>query len=102
MPCDSSIKTKLQDRARIIEALKGIGYTLLSSADDSLIVAEMGSRRIRFSEGRDGYFASGDTRDLGKVSKKYAEIGVRAWAKRAGYSITENDGTNMVLINRRK
>ena len=102
MPCFSSIKTKLTDRARLIDALKGSGYTLLSSADDSLVVAEMGSRRIRFNEGTDGFYASGDTRDLGAISKKYAEIGVRNWARRNGYSVTDNDGTNMVLVNRRK
>lgn len=101
MPCDSTIKTKLTDRNRIAEALKGIGYTV-EDTDDNMVVGEMGSRRIRFSSGRDGFYASGDTRDLGKISKKYAEIGVRAWAKRAGYSITENDGTNVTLVNRRK
>ncbi len=101
MPCDSSIRTKLTDAQRIAESLKALGYEATRIDDDRIVVGEKGSRRISFARGRDGYSASGSTQDLTGISKKYAELGVRAWAKKRGYAITENDGTNMVLVNRR-
>ena len=103
MPCDSTITTKLTDPNRITEAMKAMGYDVDRVDDDRVIVGRAGNQRLTFTRGSaEGYRASGYTTDLPAVSKKYAEIGVRAWAKKRGYSILDNDGTKITLVNRRK
>lgn len=100
MPCISSIKTKLTEGGRIAIALKDVGYKVM--LDDADIIGEKGENRILFRRGSDGaYTALGYTEELGSISKKYAEIGLRDWARKRGYSVVENDGTKMTLVNRR-
>ncbi len=98
MPCFSSIKTKMTEGARIAEALSALGYAFETSPN--FVTGEKNGNRIEFSRYGGAYSASGDTSELAGISKKYAEIGVRQWAKTRGYSI-EQKGDQLMLTNRR-
>jgi len=66
------------------------------------VFGEKDGRKIIFEKTRGGaYEAFGSMRELASICRKYAEIGVLAFAKRKGYGVVDNDGTNMVLVNRR-
>ncbi len=100
MPCYSTItKTKMTDAEYLALAMEALGYKLTSRTKDYIAAAG-----IDFSRTRDGVFqtTTTDVEKLQAIQRKYAETGVRAWAKRSGYSVTENDGRNLTLINRRK
>jgi hypothetical protein len=103
MPCYSTIKTKLSDGARIMKALEILGFDLEVPDPEGMgiIVGKKNMNRITFSKSGKVYSVSGDAEELVSISRKYAEIGVRDWARRAGYSVTENDGQKMTLVNRR-
>ena len=100
MPCYSRIKTQLTDPARIMDALKAVGYEA-EQADNGTITGVKDGSRIVFGKGAGGYLAIGDTANLVGISRKYAEIGVRAFARKNGYAIAEATGQKMVLVNRR-
>jgi hypothetical protein len=102
MPCDSRIVTKLTDGARLVDALREHGYKAEMGRESGNIIGEKDGRRIAFEKTRGGaYDVAGYMRDFASVARKYAEIGVAAFARRRGYGVTENDGTQMTLINRR-
>ena len=103
MPCDSRIVTKLTDGGKIADALRAVGYDVTHMTEKA-VAGEKDGRQITFSRRYgtgEAFAASGAMRDLAAISRKYAEIGVKAWASRRGYGITENDGRQMTLINRR-
>lgn len=104
MPCDSRItRTKLTDADRLMKALDATGHKATMDARKLSISTDFGS----FTRSRaDGAFDfapnyGAERNPPGAVMRKYAEIGVRAWAERSGFSITENDGRRMQLVNRR-
>lgn len=100
MPCYSTIKrTKLTDGDKLARALSSTGHAV--QRDGDTITATKDGRRMSWTKSGGVYSVDGYTQELGTVSKKYAEISVREWARRRGFAVTENDGTNMTLINRR-
>lgn len=110
MPCFSTItRTRMTDAQRIADGLAALGWTASNTLRDGEIVGVRGMRgrdEIEFTRGRAGgafVTRSTDTDRINAVQRKYAEIGVRAWAKRAGYSVAgaENDGRKLTLVNRR-
>lgn len=110
MPCYSTIRTKLTDGARIETALRSLGYEVEHGTIKGLrIVGTKGRYSIMFERRsmNDAFSASGDRQDLASISRKYAELGVREWAKRKGYSIgvggnlEEDAPRTMTIINRR-
>lgn len=101
MPCDSSIRrTKLTDVIKLTKALTALGLTFTVSSDTVSAVDSNGNS-ITFTKSGGAYSVSGTLTDLAKISKKYAEVTVREWAKRRGMAVTENDGTRITLVNRR-
>lgn len=103
MPCDSKILTKLNDGVRLADALRAHGYTVETVGTGNRVVGTKGRDSIMFERrnASEAYAVSGDRIDFRAIARKYAEIGVVNWAKRRGYGITENDGRQMTLINRR-
>lgn len=104
MPCYSTIRgTKLRDADKLTEALKALGFEVRSDDVNSIRGLHADGTRIAFSRYSRGdtFNVDGDTDHLVAISRKYAEVGVRAWAKRSGYSIVENDGQKIRLVNRR-
>ena len=99
MPCYSTIKTKLDNGERLKAALHDLGYTVDENEDGDIFAMREGMRTV-FEKGAT-YSVRGYTTGLQEISRKYAEVGVREWAKRRGFSVTENDGTRMTLVNRR-
>jgi hypothetical protein len=101
MPCFSVIKTKLTDEKRIAAALVAVGFSISKQTKD-VITAQRGRDYIEFQRATGGFLASGNRSDVVEVSRKYAEIGVKEWARRSGYSITGVDGGEITLENRRE
>jgi len=99
MPCDSRIFTKMTEGGRIADALRRLGYEVDEA--DNHISGRQDRRVIEFSKRGDTWTAQGALSGLSAIARKYAEIGVRSWAQRRGYSVTESDGRQMALINRR-
>jgi len=109
MPCFSTIKTKLTDGARLIDALRSLGFNPEKRAyGDVIRGTDKRGLGITFEKAGGTYSARGETQYLAAISRKYAELGVREWAKRKGYSIgiggnLEEDAPRaMTLINRRE
>lgn len=105
MPCFSQIKTKMTDGILIADALKALGYKIIPSAKDS-IVAEHTKGRIYFYKQRDVWFAAGNTWSLPTITRQYAELGVKNWASRRGFSVINRAATGvatvqLTLVNRR-
>lgn len=107
MACYSTIRTKLMDADRIVDALEQAGYKVdrVTNSEGTLSIHGVGSenRRILFTRSHvaESFAASGDTQDLTSISRRYAEIGVRAWAVRNGFSVTSKNGNKITLQNRR-
>ena len=99
MPCFSSIATKLKNGEHIATALRNLGYTV--EMRNGIIFGEKGNSSISFTQTGEFYMATGDTRDLRSISRQYAEVGVRAFARRAGYTVQEKEGNKITLVNRR-
>jgi hypothetical protein len=104
MPCDSRItQTKMKDALRLADALKDQGFNVIGLPDT--VIAEKDGREVmRFTRYRQAdafQTTSTDVAKLKAVQVKYAEIGVRAWAKRKGFGVTQFDGKKMTLVNRR-
>ena len=99
MPCDSRIEVKVTDANRLMDALKASGYAAV--ADGQYVHGQKDTLRLTFQKSGAGYIVGGNTRELSAIMRKYAEIGVRTFARSRGYTVTESDGVNMTLINRR-
>jgi len=103
MPCDSRIETKMTEGARLVEAMKALGYDMLNEGE-FVVVGRKDGAVVGFEKSR-GTGAAFTTTAYGNrldaIGKKYAEIGVRSFALRRGYSIVESDGTKMTLRSRR-
>lgn len=101
MPCYSTIRTKMNNADNLGAALAALGYTV--TKDGLSLRAEKGQDVINFRryDKASAFNASGDTDNLSAIGRKYAEVGVRAWAKRSQFNILDNDGVQMTLVNRR-
>ena len=99
MACFSRIATKITDGVRLKDALKRHGFEVNESGG-YLVGSKRGVRMV-FEKVGSAYMVSGDTTELSAVSRSYAEIGVRNFAKRMGYSVVESDGRAMTLVSRR-
>jgi len=101
MPCDSRIEVKVTDMNRLAAALKALGHSVEVQRESGRIFANRDGRTIIFTHGTAGAYVDGDRSNLSAIMRKYAEIGVRNFARTRGYTIAEADGINMTLINRR-
>ena len=101
MPCYSRIYTKMNNGETLGAALAALGWTITKNGFN--VYAEKGDEAISFSryDAMSPFTASGDTFRLAEIGRKYAEVGVRRWASQKGFGITENDGVNMTIVNRR-
>lgn len=101
MPCYSRIFTKMNNADTLGAALAALGWTV--KKDGFNVYAEKGDEAISFSryDSVSPFSATGDTFRLAEIGRKYAETSARRWASQRGFGITENDGVNMTLVNRR-
>ena len=108
MPCYSTITTKLTDGARLDAALRAIGYKV-DVVNVNQIIGSRSGETINFirRSKTDAFRAMLDTGNLPAISRKYAEIGVREWARKRGYSVgiggnlAEDAPRTMTVTNRR-
>lgn len=103
MPCSSRVTdTKMLDESRLSDALQRAGWTV--DVGGNVVTARNAGETVRFSRGRAGEaFVTmwADRAGLQAVQRQYAELGVRDWARRRGYSVAQSDGRKLTLINRR-
>lgn len=101
MPCDSVItNTQMTDAGRVREALQGLGLVLHEESTD-LCIQTAGLTLYRGTT-RDAFKASGDVSRLAEVGKKYAELSMRAWAKRNGMLVRSADENGGTLVSVRR
>jgi hypothetical protein len=100
-PCYSTIRTKMNNADNLGAALAALGWTVTKEGLN--VYATKDANVLTFSRyDKNAAFAvRGDTDYLSAIGRKYAETGVRSWAKRSHFSILDNDGVNMTLVNRR-
>lgn len=101
MPCYSTIRTKMNNADNLGAALAALGYKVTRHSGND-ISAETDSAQLRFTRyAKDEAFkVSGDTDYLSAIGRKYAEVGVRQWAKRSQFNVLDNDGVEMTLVRR--
>lgn len=102
MPCDSTITTKLKHAGNLALAMRGLGYGVDVETECD-VSGTLNGRRVAFSryDAESAFEVGSITKAVTEISRKYAEIGVRAWAKRRSMAVVENTGSRMKLINRR-
>lgn len=105
MPCDSTVtETKMTDAARIEAALKAEGWQRIVVRADEIVATAAGRQPLsfyRYGSAKEFSTTSTDVASVQAVQRKYAEIGMRDWAKRRGYTISR-EGEKFVLRNRSK
>lgn len=99
MPCYSTIRTKLDNGERLEAALKALGYVVDKNSHGDIFAMKDGQRTV-FEKGAT-FSVRGWTTGLETISRKYAEIGVREWARKRNFAVTENDGVRIHLVSRR-
>ena len=102
MPCYSTIRTKMNHADNLGAALAALGYNTTIHKSGLSIIAEKKDETIAFNryDKNSAFSASGDTDYLSAIGRKYAEVGVRAWAKRSQFNVLDNDGVQMTLVRR--
>jgi len=102
MPCYSSItKTKFTNAQRLQEALKATGWMIVAANTLEIHAKQPNGASITFIRGTEGQsfnMSSGNAMSLPIIGKKYAELGVKAWAQKSGYFTQKNDGKTIVLV----
>lgn len=103
MPCYSTIRTKMNNVDNLVAALVALGYIVDKTPNGLGVVASQTDSYVSFTRSRtlDSFSATRGSGNLAAIGRKYAEVGVRNWAKRTGYNIVENDGVQIRLVNRR-
>ena len=98
MPCYSVIqKTKMVSADHLMAAGEALELGVRRISDNQIVVGGMVFSRSRSDL---PFNVEGDTDKLIAVQRKYAEQGVRAFAKSRGYTVTM-EGQKMVVQNRR-
>jgi hypothetical protein len=98
MPCVSRItETKIILADRLEQALNELGIKILSK-NATRITTDIGEF-TRTSATQSFGFVGNDEK-LKNVGMKYAELSVKAWAKKTGFSVTAKTGNKMTLKNR--
>lgn len=103
MPCDSRVNnTTMHDHIKLSEALSALGWDIKNVSPLEVLVKRKSGQSAIFQRTteKDAFF-TGSNLDVNQVQKKYTELGVKQWAKSKGYSVVENDGQRMKLVNRR-
>lgn len=105
MPCDSRVtETEMKNYDQMKQALEDLGYTV--TGDDKRVVAKKDGDRLDLDRNNtdEGFSTSSSNIDaLQAVQRKYAELGLRQWARRKGFTVmAEDDGRNFKLVNRRR
>jgi hypothetical protein len=111
MPCYSTVtKTTMTELERLEEALRSLKYTLTQGLNTrgevtSVFAFRDGLQTEFFRRYKaDGFSTeSGDLEAIKAVQRKYTELGVRAFAKKRGFTVSV-DGLNkgkLILTNRR-
>lgn len=105
MPCYSRITTKMTDTERLAESLRALGFEVKVAAN--MVTGTAAGKSIRYEMVGGAYSiprlgSYGVTKDdMSNVGRKYAELGVRAFARSRGFSVTESTDRSMTLVNRR-
>lgn len=93
MPCYSAITVKINDAARLVDALKAQGWNIESNDENGILAIRKDNafQALRFRAQGGTMTATGNTEQLPAILRGYAEIGVRQFALRKGYTVTKAD-----------
>lgn len=101
MPCFSRIvSTKMTDKNRIMDAMKSLGYKV-SVNDDFIYGQKSNGMMMSFRRAGTAYSFDGEQSFLPIIARKYAELGVRSFAKSRGFFIIDANDKQLTIINRR-
>lgn len=102
MPCYSTVqKTTMTNHDRLAKALEALGWTIDYVSEVQVRVYKQNTPLV-FTRRRAGEaFTTESSEAINPIQRKYTELGVKAWAKTKGFSVIENDGRRLVLMNRR-
>ena len=99
MPCYSRVTTKMTNAARVAEAARAAGFTVLSASDVEVRTAE--GLRLGRGDAKAAFTAAGALSTLAAVARKYAEIVTREWARARGLVVRQANETGMTLVSTR-
>ena len=100
MPCNSRVtQTQMLDRARVVEALKARGLSVVDQGE--LYVQTADGLMLSRSNAQVAFVATGYTGNLASIGRKYAELSVRSWAKGRGLAVRAADEKSMTLVSTR-
>jgi hypothetical protein len=98
MPCFSIVtRTAMTNAERLAEAMRASGHNRVEIQRGGLSVVSDRASFVR-SSASEGFVTRAP---LGTIGKRYAELGVREWARRAGYNVLSLEDDQMTLVNRR-
>ena len=101
MPCYSRIvATKMTDRERIKDAMKALKFRVRENGDFIFGTSPSGLE-LSFRRAGTSYSYDGNDQSLPIIARKYAEIGVREFARRRGFSVIDANSKQLTLVNRR-
>jgi hypothetical protein len=101
MPCDSRVtKTQVTNVDRLVAALEAEGHRV-TSRHETYVTTSTGLAFSR-NTAKDSFIVR-DYQNATPVLRRYAELGVREFAKRRGYSVAREEGPKqrLLLTNRR-
>jgi len=103
MPCYSTIRTKMNIEVNLVAALKALGYAVtIHEGGNKIAASHANGDALIFNRYQKtaAFNVNGDTDNLSAIGRKYAEVGVRTWAKRGNFNVLDNDGVEMTLVRR--
>jgi hypothetical protein len=94
----------MTDHNKLAEAMRALGYTDVEAGTLSVVGKSKKHGWISFSRERENqpfYTADAIADSLPELQTKYAEVGVRAWAKKRNFAVESFKDNKMTLVNRR-
>jgi hypothetical protein len=93
----------MTDHEKLGEAVKALGWTDVTVEPLAVSGKSKNHGWRSFERGRlgDAFVSTDDVRELPEIQRKYAEVGVRKWARSKGFAVESFDGRKMTLVNRR-
>jgi hypothetical protein len=89
---------------QLADALQADGWTIEGLYDERTVTARRGNERVQFSRfGTKGTFTTTNTNLEGvrAVQRKYAEVGMRTFAKKNGYMVSKGQDEREFVLNKR-
>jgi hypothetical protein len=106
MPCYSRIETKITNAERLAAALRELGYADVAVQQGGNCVLSGSTPLFERARASDSFSSTQYRSNLGAgdvaaIGKRYAALGVKAFAKSRGFGVVVDEPERIVLKNRR-